>query len=185
MLVAGLAAIGGIGITLFGYGVGVYNTIVTAKNDWEGQMADIKTEYQRRIDLYMNLVKTVKSHKKFEKETIIELTKARSGITEQKNIKPTTIKKLDSFLGSLKVQMEAYPELKSHTHYTKLMEEIGITEERILVARGELNNIAEDYNTYIQKFPTVLFVGIFNAKKLSYIELTYEANSPKAPEMDI
>lgn len=170
-MIIGLTIAGAIVVVGAGFTIGVYNTLVTGKNDYAGQWANIKTEYQRRYDLFMNLVETVKGHVKFEKETLVELTKARSGIESNKPLGKTQMNKLDNLFSGLKIQVEAYPELKSNVHYTKLMEEISETEERIVFARTEVNHIAEDFNTYIETFPTNLVAkGIFNAKKLQYYQ---------------
>lgn len=179
-----LSIIGGTALIGAGYTISVYNTIKTATNDYEGMIADISAEYQRRADLYLNLAKTCKGHMKFEKTTLVELTKARSGLqTGKTKINQTTIKKMDSMFGNFRMQMEAYPELQSNKHYSKIMDEISNTEDRIITARGELNNIAEDYNTYIQLFPTNMFANLFKAKKLTYFKTTERAK--KEIEIDL
>lgn len=166
-----LAATVGAGAIGIGWTIGLYNTIQTAQNDYKGQWADIKTEYQRKIDLFLNLAKTVKSHATFEKETLIQLTKARSGLTDSKNINNVEIQKMESLFAGFKLQMEAYPDLKSHTHYSKLMDEVSRTEERILSARAELNNIAEDFNTMIDMFPNnIVCKWLFAADHLDYFK---------------
>lgn len=166
-----------------GWLIGVYNTIVTGKNDYEGMLQDLRAEYQRRADLFLNLGKTVKSHVTFEKGTMVELAKARAGIKE--GITPAKMKKLDSIFAGMKIQLEAYPELKSHTLYGKLMTEITLTEDRINQARGEMNNIAEDFNTYIEKFPTNIAAGMFHAEKMQYIELGKGADQIDAPAIGV
>lgn len=170
-----LSVVGGLGIVGIGWGIGVYNTIVSGTNDYEGQWADIKTQYQRRTDLFMNLVECVKSHVKFEKSTLVELTKARAGI--QNNITPKKMKQIDTVLSGLKIQVEAYPELKSNQQYLKLMEEITHVERSILNERATLNNIAEDFNTYIEIFPRSIMANILRAKKLKYFENESKTNT--------
>jgi len=165
-----------------GFIIGVYNTIVTGKNDYEGQINDLKAEYQRRVDLFMNLVESVKSHVKFEKSTLTDITKARSGINPLDTKK---VKKLDSVFAGMKIQLEAYPELKSNKLYKELMSNITLTEDRINSARGEMNNIAEDFNTYIGKFPVNIIAKLFNTKRLKYIKLGAGSAKIDAPKIAI
>ena len=64
------------------------------------------------------------------------------------------------------------------------MFEVKVTEERIVLARGELNTIAENFNTYINNFPTMMFAqGLFKAKPLEYFKA--EEYATKKPELDI
>lgn len=170
------SVIGGLTLVGVGYTVGVYNTINNATNDYEGQLADISAEYQRRLDLLTNLAKSVKSHKDFESKTYENIAKARAGLSEKPSVK--NLKKVDSILAGLKVQIEAYPELKSSSLYSELNAEISETEDRVFRARAELNNIAEDYNTYIGNFPTVLIAkGLLHKNKLEYFKAEGKAKT--------
>ena len=61
-----------------GWSISTYNTFIALKQDISTQWSNITTEYQRRIDLYYNLVQSVKSFKKHERETLKEIVTARS-----------------------------------------------------------------------------------------------------------
>jgi len=172
-MIIGLSVVSGIGIIVVGKGIGVYNTIVTGKNDYDGQLADLGAHYQRRADLYMNLSEVVKKNVAFEKDTFIGIAKARAGIKTEAPNKGNMIAKLgamDSMISGLKIQIEAYPELKSNEQFNKLMSEIEVTENFVTEQRDELNNIAQDFNTYIGLFPTNVYANIFKTKQLVYFK---------------
>ena len=173
-------------LMIAGWMTGFYNTVIDASEDIKGQWADILTEYQRRADLFMNLINTVKSSKNFEKETLVELTKARSGISDIKNDKPKqmqTMKTLDHVFHGLKLHVEAYPDLKSVGLHSQLMNDIKETENRINAGRGEYNNIVEDYNTYIKTFPNLILRKLFSFSCEEYFETSKDLSA--APEIKL
>jgi LemA protein len=57
------------------------------------------------------------------------------------------------------------------------------TENRIaLLSARKFNEIVKDYNSYIRKFPQVLYAGILGFDKKGYFEAT--AGADKAPEVN-
>ena len=78
-------------------------------------------------------------------------------------------------LGRLLAISEAYPQLKADQAFLKLQDELTGTENRVAVARGDYNKAAQDYNTYIRKFPTALTAKVIGAKAKPYFEVTNAA----------
>lgn len=152
-------------LVTFGYVMGTYNSLISNREDIRTQFSNIKTEYQRRADLFYNLVQAVKSHKKFEKGTLKEIVEARSkGIT---GTIPTQIKKmgqLDGLFSKLLALFEQYPNLKSNEQHNKLMEEVRITEDRINVSRIGYNDEVREYNIIVQSFPSSIVARMFRFK---------------------
>ncbi len=171
-------------LCLAGWGIGTYNTFRTGQQDVKTQWSNIKTEYQRRADLFYNLVEAVKSHKKFEKETLIAVTQARAGIFGD-NVKAekAMMKKLDGVFGKLVATFEAYPKLQSHQQHNKLMEEVRITEDRINVARTDYNEIVGDYNKLVLMFPSNVLAGMFAFKEQEFF--VNEEASNAAPKIKL
>jgi len=62
------ACIGFFILVSIGYTIGTYNSLVYNREDIRTQFSNIKTEYQRRADLFYNLVQATKSYKIFEKQ---------------------------------------------------------------------------------------------------------------------
>ena len=66
------------------------------------------------------------------------------------------------------VVVEQYPDLKASENYQRLMNDLMQIEESILVERNAFNDEARKYNTYIRKFPKIIFAKMFgfNAKDI-------------------
>lgn len=167
-----------------GWVIGSYNTFVSADQDINNMWSNIKTEYQRRSDLFYNLVETTKAYIKHEKGTLTELTKARAGnfgntkIDEAKNMKG-----LEGMFSRLLAVVENYPNLKAVEQTQELFKEIRITEDRINVARTEYNGIVRDYNILIKQFPKNMIARRFGFEKAIFFE--NEKETDKAPKIDL
>lgn len=170
-------------IVSVGWVVNGYNYLQARLQDIKTQFSNIKTEYQRRADLFYNLVQAVKSHKKFEKETLIEVTRARKGdFGKTKEQQMQTMKKMDSIFANLfknlNVVVEAYPALRSAEQHNKLMEEVRITEDRINVARTDYNDVVREYNVYVVTFPSRILAKKFKFKEEKFFENDKESDKP-------
>lgn len=178
-----LAIIGFIVLITIGWIIGNYNEFINSKVSIETQWSNIKTEYQRRADLFYNLVQSVKSHMKFEKGTLIEVTKMRNanlGSPSPESL--SKMKGMDAFFSKLIATFEAYPNLKSIEQYNRFTEEIRITEDRINIARTDLNDIIREYNINVRSFPTNILAKMFGfTKEKFYIN---EEKTNYAPKVD-
>lgn len=164
--------------------IGIYNTLIIATQDAKNQWSNILTEYQRRADLFMNLVESVKAYTKFEKDTLTEVTRARSGNfgnTQESQMK--NLKQLDSIFAGMRIQIEKYPDLKAGKLYSQLMEDVKETEDRVNIARTDYNDIVRNYNIYCMRFPTSLFANMFKFSEMKYYEA--EQGVEKAPKIDL
>lgn len=161
--------------------VSSYNGFVTLRQDIKTQFSNIVTEYQRRTDLFYNLVQSVKSFKKHEKSTLKEVIEARSlsfGNSKKQDLK--NMKNLDGLFSKLLAVFERYPELKSNEQHNKLMDEVRITEDRINVARTDYNSIVNTYNVKVKRFPSNIIAGMFNFDLEKYFKGQEGVeNSPK------
>lgn len=170
-------------LVIIGSIIGTYNTLVTAFQDIKNQWSNILTEYQRRADLFMNLVESVKAYTKFEKSTLEEVTRARSGkFKGDQESQMKQLKNLDSIFSSMKVTFERYPDLKVGKLYAQLMVEVSETENRVNIARTDFNAIVRDYNIYIKRFPTSILANMFNYNEYSYFEA--EESVKKSPKLN-
>lgn len=154
-------------ILIFFSGCG-YNSLQALDEEVKASWSEVDNQYQRRHDLIPNLVETVKGYAKQEKDTLLEVTQARSQAT-QTNLKvdnlsdPAAFKKyqqaqdhLTSSLSRLLVVVEKYPELKSNENFRDLQAQLEGTENRIAVARKRYIDKVAQYNTQIRSFPTNL-----------------------------
>ena len=70
---------------------------------------------------------------------------------------------------------EAYPELKSNENYKQLMNELAMTENLIAEYRSNYNKQIKEYNRYVRKFPTRMFLSMLGYETQEYKYLDYDA----------
>ncbi|HET9225355.1 MAG TPA: LemA family protein [Thermoanaerobaculia bacterium] len=192
----GCLVVAGILVLLVLWGIGSYNGLVGAQQAVEAQWAQVQSSYQRRADLIPNLVATVKGSAAFEQDTLTQVVEARSRVGQVSPQAGADIlndpqkfqqfqqaqDQLSSALSRLLVVVERYPELRSTQAFQDLMNQLEGTENRINVERNRFNQVAQDYNTRIKRFPTALFANIFGFQPRPYFEAAPGAET--APRVD-
>lgn len=157
------------------FSVGIYNRLVTLRNQVKNAWSQIDVQLQRRYDLIPNLVETVKGYMGYEKSTLEAVITARNQASAalealQKSGGPTegSIKQLLSAETVLKGAMsnifalaENYPQLRASENMARLQEELRTTENTIAFARQAYNDQVLFYNTAQQKFPAVFLAAAF------------------------
>jgi len=165
-----------------------YNSIQTLDEQTNSARSQIEVQLQRRADLIPNLVATVKGYAAHEEQVFNEVAQARAGLLNAvQSHDPQQMADANAAatgaLGRLLAISEAYPQLKADQTFLKLQDELTGTEHRIAVARGDYNQAAQQYNTFIRKFPTALTAKVIGAKSKPYFEVTNAANR-EAPTVD-
>ena len=165
------------------YGIASYNGFVTKNTAVDSQWAQVETQYQRRFDLIPNLVSSVKGVLTQEQKVFGDIAEARTRYSGAKSVdeKVTAAGNLDSALSRLLVIVENYPQLKSDTAVTGLMDELAGTENRVAVERGRFNTAVRDYNTTIKKVPGSFFASLFGFRERPYFQAS--AGAETAPEV--
>ena len=126
--------------------------------------SDIKVQEKRRVDLVYNLADCVKQYDKHEADTLTAIVDGRGSAGDIENV--TT---------AITAVSEAYPELKSNENYKQLMNELSMTENLIAEYRSNYNKQIKEYNRYVRKFPTRLFLGFLGYEVQDYTYLDYDA----------
>lgn len=126
--------------------------------------SDIKVQEKRRVDLVYNLADCVKQYDKHEAETLAAIAEGRGSTGDIENV--TT---------AITAVSEAYPELKSNENYKQLMNELAMTENLIAEYRSNYNKQIKEYNRYVRKFPTRVFLSILGYEAQDYSYLDYDA----------
>jgi LemA protein len=164
--------------------VGMYNSLVRAKNEVGNAWSQIDVQLNRRHDLIPNLVETVKGYMTHERETLEAVVRARqqavqiSGSIEDK---ARVENALSQTLRSLFAVSENYPQLKANENFLALQEELTSTENKISFSRQYYNDSVLTLNNRIQMFPTNLFATAFNFKPGAFFEAeTAEVRKPVA-----
>jgi len=164
--------------------VGVYNSLISLRNQVFNAWKQIDVQLKRRHDLIPNLVETVKGAMNFEKGTLESVIAARNqaiaatqGTTQlpsPQQVQATAAAEgqLSSSLSRLFAVVEAYPDLKATGNVAQLQEELTSTENKIAFARQLYNDQATVYNTRQQQFPGSLVAGFARATPAQLWEIT-------------
>ena len=164
--------------------VGMYNSLVRAKNEVGNAWSQIDVQLNRRHDLIPNLVETVKGYMTHERETLEAVVKARQQavqITGSIEDKARIENALSQTLKTLFAVSENYPQLKANENFLALQEELTSTENKIGFSRQYYNDSVLNLNNRIGMFPTSLFASAFNFQPAKFFEVeTAEARKPVA-----
>ena len=143
--------------------VAIYNGLVRLRNNRENAFADIDVQLKQRHDLIPQLVNAVKGYVKHEQQTLQAITNAR-----QQAVQATTVndkiqaeQQLTSAIRGFNIQVEAYPDLKASANFMQLQEEMSDIENKLASVRRYFNSATRELNTAVQKFPNVVFAGMF------------------------
>jgi len=177
--------------------IGVRNHLVTLDQAVQAQWAQVENDYQRRYDLIPNLVKTVQGAANFEKSTLEAVVNARSRVGQvqmpgappgaQSDIpnNPQAMAQfeqaqgaLSSALSRLLVVVERYPELKSNQNFLELQSQLEGTENRIAVERRRYNEVAQQFNSSVLKFPANIVANMSGFKPKAYFKGAAGSNVP-------
>lgn len=128
--------------------------------------SDINVQEKRRVDLVYNLADAVMQYDKHEAETLKAIAEGRGSTGSIENV--TT---------AITAVAEAYPELKSNENYKTLMNELSMTENIIAEYRSNYNKAIKEYNRYVRKFPTRIFLNMLGYEVMEYEYLDYNVSS--------
>ncbi|MCX7797143.1 MAG: LemA family protein [Melioribacter sp.] len=180
-------------ISTISWGVGVYNRLVTLNENVNQAWSQVENQYQRRYDLIPNLVETVKGVANFEKETYTAVTEARAKVgqirlTADQLSDPNAFQKfqqaqdgLSNALSRLLVVSENYPQLKANENFLQLQAQLEGTENRISVERMKYNQVVQEYNTQIKRFPASIIANMTGFKEKQYFRAA--TNAEQAPKV--
>lgn len=157
-----------------------FNGVQAKDESVKKRAADVDTQLQRRYDLIPNLVSSVKGYLQFERGTLERVTELRSQWMKTSDTaqRVNLSNQLEATLSKIIATYEAYPQLKSDTTVTRLMDELAGTENRISVSRTAYNDGVRDYNLHLRTFPNNVFNenGFLGTKAWGYKQYPqYEA----------
>ena len=159
---------------------GTYNSFVKLRNTVEEAFATMDVYLKKRYDLIPNLVSTVQGVANFERETYTAVTEARAKVGQIKLSadqlsNPQAFQQfqqaqdgLSSALSRLLVVSENYPQLKANENFLQLQAQLEGTENRISVERMKYNQVVQDYNTQIKRFPAAFIASMTGFKEKEY-----------------
>ncbi|PWH86271.1 LemA family protein [Brumimicrobium oceani] len=147
--------------------IAIYNALVRLRENRENAFADIDVQLKQRHDLVPQLVGAVKGYMEHEAGTLQAVTAARQAAVGASTVneKIAAEKQLDSALNGLNLQVEAYPDLKASSNFMQLQNELSDIENKLAAVRRFFNSATKELNISVQKFPNVIFAGMFGFKQ--------------------
>ena len=163
--------------------VGIYNQFFKFRNAAEATLGQIRVAMKKRLDMIEQLLGAVKSYAKFEKETLTKITEMRASVLKGTPSELNTVERESrALLGTLIATAEAYPDLKTSTTVTSLMDSVKGVEEEIARQRYTYNNIAQQLNTMLDTIPSNIVGRIIGMLKLEYLQ--FEEAIAKPPKIE-
>jgi LemA protein len=168
------------------WAIASYNRLVGLRNQVLNGWRQIDVQLKRRHDLIPNLVNAVRGSMDFERDTLTSVMDARAKALTATGPADAAQKEgqLSQALGRLFALAENYPTLKSNDNVKMLQEELSSTENKIGFARQFYNDIATNFNTAQQVFPTNIFAGMFGFTPAELFEIT-EVADRAVPTVDL
>ena len=171
-----------------------YNNVPKLDEEVKEKWSQVQNQYKRRADLIPNLVSTVKGYAAHEKDTFIQVTEARSKVS-QMNINADTLNNpaamqqfsnaqagLSGALSKLMLVVEKYPDLKANANFMALQSQLEGTENRITVARKDFIASVKKYNIELRTMPGKLVAAIVHPSatvKETFTATQAEQEAPK------
>lgn len=172
---------------------GMYNRLVSQRNEFKNAFAQIDVQLKRRYDLIPNLVETAKKYIAHERETLEAVVRARNTAVTANTAAAADPANADAMrqlasaegglsgaLGRLFAVAEAYPDLKANQTMMQLSEELTSTENRIAFARQAFNDSVMQYNNSVQQFPSNFIARNFSFQPAELLQATENPEERKA-----
>lgn len=159
-----------------------YNSFTAQQESIKGAWSEVQNQLQRRNDLIPNLVESVKGVAGQEQQVFGAIAESRAKLAGARTPQDTmqAANEQSTALARLLVVVENYPQLKSDAAFTRLMDELSGTENRIAVARGRYNEQIQSFNTLRRRFPSNITASIFGFQEHPYFEAPAAAQQAPA-----
>lgn len=164
------------------WGISTYNTFVKSEEKMTQSWAQVENVYQRRMDLIPNLVSVVKTYSDYENKTLVEVVESRARQASNVTLDPESMTQeqlsgfenaqqlLDNAVSEVIVSIENYPELKAMESYQTFLAQYEGCENRILVERKRYNEMTQNYNRTVRRFPSSLIAKLFGFETQPYFK---------------
>ena len=154
-----------------------YNRFVSQEEAIKTQWAQVENQLQRRNDLIPNLVETTKGIAQQEKDVFGQIAESRAKLSGAQTPDQTiqAANQQSAALARLLVIVENYPQLRSNEQFSRLMDELSGTENRIAVERMRYNERVQEYNVSRRSFPSNITASMFGFKEYPVFNAPPEA----------
>jgi LemA protein len=178
------------------YFVSVYNRLHSLRNGAEATLSQIRVAMKKRLDMVEQLVDSVKSYARFERETLEKITSLRTGLG---SADPDELRRINAtsrgLVADIMAVAESYPQLKTSETVTITMNAIRDVEDEIARHRYTYNNIVQEFNTKLDTLPSSFVASSAGMRKMEYLSFeedelrrrgyyTGEEIEPGRPDVD-
>jgi LemA protein len=148
------------------YFLGIYNNLVTLKNDLERSFSNIDVLLKQRHDELPKLIETCKGYMQYEQKTLQAVTEARSAYARAgtPGEKAQADNMISGALRTLFAVAENYPDLKANTNFIQLQRRITSIEETIAAQRSRYNEDVNAFNIRIAQVPANVIAGFMSLR---------------------
>jgi LemA protein len=166
-------------MALIGYGVWVFNRLVSDRNLVAQGYADIDVQLKRRADLVPRLVEVVRGYSAYERATLEAVVALRAQAQQhaaQDSARGTHAERFAAesqfggALARLLLLQENYPQLKADAGFRDLADKLVEVEDHLQYARRFYNGAVKQYLTRLQTFPDLLVARLFAFRPASFFE---------------
>ena len=166
------------------YAVGIYNSLVSLRENVKNGWSQIDVQLKRRHDLIPNLVETAKGYMAHERGTLEAVIKARQQAIDASSIKDKQSAEniLTGTLRSLFAVAESYPNLKADAQMRQIHEELTSTENKIAFSRQYYNDEVNRLNVTVQSFPQSFIAQLGGFSKADFFEIK-DAADKEVPQV--
>lgn len=154
---------------LFVYG---YNRIVSLEIRVNKAWADVDVQLKRIAELIPNLVNTLKGSANFERSTLEAIADAHARLVSSSGTdRVDAASKFVAAVYPIIYQIPQYPSLKTTEEYSKLMDELRYSFDKLAYARQFYNQAVQEYNTFIAQLPWNIIAILLTKKPKPYFEI--------------
>lgn len=168
--------------------ISAYNGLIKGRTYVQESWSQIDVQLKRRNDLIPNLIETVKGYSHYEQSTLEKVVGLRNQMANvpagDHQAAMEVSDQLSASLKSIFAVAEAYPDLKADSEYTKLMEELTNTENKIAYSRQLYNSSVASFNLKIQSFPSNIVASIHHFQLSEYLEVPEEEKAAPKVSFD-
>ena len=168
LVIAGLGSISAV--------VGIYNGLVTVRNNVQKAWQNIDVVLQQRHDELTKLIETCKAYMKHEWDLLNKLTELRTGYTMAKEVeeKIKTENEMNKLLGKLSMVWEQYPDLKASQNFIQVQDRVSSVESKIADYREMFNDAVNIFNIQIERFPDLFVARAMGMQRSSFLDVPEE-----------
>jgi LemA protein len=164
-------------IVLLVYAVGIYNGLVSLREDVKVAWANIDVLLKQRHDELPKLIETCKRYMQFEQDTLARVMQARASVSDASaagNVAAVGAaeQQLRAGMGRLFAVAESYPQLKADDNFRQLQARITSLEESIADRRELYNEQVNINNIRVQVMPDAIVAGWFGFKTAQLLEFS-------------